>query len=120
MVYVQNSVEWGVKYCHSLMPNVAPVYKDVASSPDMPTHPFFKSKPKSVETYFTGYVPNISSTANELLRGANPLAGICHGRSMWAQVVQRVLIENVAPAEAAKWGAKQFEEIRRENIRLVL
>lgn len=120
IVYVQSSIDWGVRYCHSLMPNVAPVYKDVASAPQMPSHPFFKTKPKSVETYFTGYVPNASSTGNELMRGANPLAGIAHGRSMWAQVVQRVLIDNMAPAEAAKWGAKQFEEIRRENIRLVV
>ncbi len=120
VAHVQGSVDWGVRYCHSLMPNVAPVYKDVAAAPNMGSHPFFQSKKRSVETYFTGYLGHASTSGNELLRGVNPLAGIAHGRSMWAQVVQRVVLENVSPAEAAKWGAKQFEEIRRENIRLVV
>ncbi len=78
MVYVQNSSRVaGVKYCHSLMPNVAPVYKDVAASPDMPAHPFFKSKPQQRRNLSSlATCPTSATLANELKRGVNPLAGI--------------------------------------------
>ena len=49
----------------------------------------------------------------------NPLAGIAHGRSTWAQVIQRVLLNNETPKQAADWGQRQFEEIRRDNVRLL-
>lgn len=119
LVYQQTSKEWLVKYCHSLMPNVAPTYKDIAGSEELKNHPFYKSKPKTVDTYFTGSLPNSSSTANELLQGANPLAGYVHGRSVLAQTVQKVVIENQTPEQAAKWGARELEMIRRENARLL-
>lgn len=119
LLYQQTSKEWLVKYCHSLMPNVAPTYKDVANSAELRNHPFYKSKPKTVETYYTGSLPNSSSTANELLMGANPLSGYVHGRSILAQTVQKVVIDNQTPQQAAKWGARELEAIRRENIRLL-
>jgi multiple sugar transport system substrate-binding protein len=119
LVYQQTSKEWLIKYCHSLMPNVAPTYKDVADAPELKSHPFYKSKPKTVDTYFRTSLANSSSTANELLQGANPLAGYVHGRSILAQTVQKVVIDNMKPEEAAKWGARELEAIRRENARLL-
>jgi multiple sugar transport system substrate-binding protein len=119
LLYQQTSKEWLVKYCHSLMPNVAPTYKDVANSDELKNHPFYRSKPKTVETYFTGSLPNSSSTANELLQGVNPLSGYVHGRSILAQTVQKVVIDNQTPQQAAKWGARELEAIRRENSRLL-
>ena len=119
LVYQQTSKEWLIKYCHSLMPNVAPVYKDVADAPELKEHPFYKSKPRTVDTYFKTSLANSSSTANELLQGVNPLAGIVHGRSVLAQTVQKVVIDNMKPADAAKWGAKELSDIRRENMRLL-
>jgi len=119
LLYQQTSKEWLVKYCHSLMPNVAPTYKDIASSEELRNHPFYKSKPKAVDTYFKGSLPNSSSTANELLQGVNPLAGYVHGRSILAQTVQKVVIDNQTPQQAAKWGARELEAIRRENVRLL-
>ena len=38
LVYQQTSKEWLIKYCHSLMPNVAPTYKDVADAPELKEH----------------------------------------------------------------------------------
>jgi multiple sugar transport system substrate-binding protein len=52
--------------------------------------------------------------------GVNPLAGIVHGRGILAQTVQRVVLDDEAPAEAAKWGAGQLEQLRNEHLRLVL
>lgn len=119
LTYQQTSKEWLVKYCHSLMPNVAPVYKDVAESAELKNHPFYASKPKTVDTYFRASLENSSSTANEMLKGVNPFAGYVHGRSVLAQTVQKVVIDKMAPREAAKWGARELEIIRKENIRLI-
>jgi len=119
LLYQQTSKEWLVKYCHSLMPNVAPTYKDIANSEELRNHPFYKSKPKTVDTYFKSSLANSSSTANELLQGVNPLAGYVHGRSILAQTVQKVVIDNQTPQQAAKWGARELEAIRRENVRLL-
>lgn len=119
LLYQQTSKEWLIKYCHSLMPNVAPTYKDVADAPELKDHPFYKSKPKTVDTYFRTSLANSSSTANELLMGPNPLAGYVHGRSVLAQTVQKVVIDNMKPKDAAKWGARELEAIRRENVRLL-
>lgn len=118
LAYYQTSREWLVRYAHSLMPNVAPVYKDVATSEELKNHPFYKSKPKTVDTYFNASLAHTSSTANELLQGVNPFAGIVHGRSVLAQTVQKVVIDKTPPREAAKWGARELEAIRKENIRL--
>ena len=119
LVYQQTSKEWLVKYCHSLMPNVAPTYKDVADSAELKNHPFYKSKPKTVDTYFRTSLANSSSTANELLQGVNPFAGYVHGRSVLAQTVQKLVIDKMKPEDAAKWGARELETIRRENMRLL-
>lgn len=119
LVYQQTSKEWLIKYVHSLMPNVAPTYKDIADAPELRNHPIYQSKPKSVDTYFKTSLPNSSSTANELLQGVNPFAGYVHGRSILAQTVQKVVIDNMKPADAAKWGAGELAAIRRENIRLL-
>jgi len=118
LVHYQTSKEWLTKYCHSLVPNVAPVYKDVANSEEIKNHPLYKAKPRTVDTYFKTSLPNSSSSANELLQGVNPLAGIVHGRAVLAQTVQKVVIDNMAPADAAKWGARELTLIRREHIRL--
>jgi multiple sugar transport system substrate-binding protein len=119
LVYQQTSKEWLIKYCHSLVPNVAPVYKDVADSGELREHPLYKAKPRTVDTYFKTSLAHSSSSANELLQGVNPLAGIVHGRSVLAQTVQKVVIENAKPADAAKWGARELSSIRREHIRLL-
>ena len=119
LVYQQTSKDWLIKYCHSLMPNVAPTYKDIADAPELKEHPFYKSKPRTVDTYFRTSLANSSSTANEMLQGVNPLAGIVHGRSVLAQTVQKVVIDNMKPQDAAKWGAKELSDIRKENMRLL-
>ena len=119
LVHYQTSKEWLVRYAHSLMPNVAPTYKDIADSEELKNHPFYKSKPRTVQTYFKDSLANSSSTANELLQGVNPLAGIVHGRSVLAQTVQKVVIDKMDPKDAAKWGAKELDGIRRDNMRLL-
>ncbi|MBZ0124179.1 MAG: extracellular solute-binding protein [Roseovarius sp.] len=119
LVYQQTSKEWLVKYCHSLVPNVGPTYKDVADSAELKNHPIYKAKQKTVDTYYKTSLANSSSTANELLQGVNPFAGYVHGRSILAQTVQKVVIDNMSPADAAKWGARELEAIRKENIRLL-
>jgi multiple sugar transport system substrate-binding protein len=119
LVHYQTSKDWLIKYCHSLVPNVAPVYKDVADSEEIKDHPLYKAKPRTVETYFKTSLEHSSSSANELLQGVNPLSGVVHGRSVLAQTVQKVVIDNMAPADAAKWGAGELESIRREHFRLL-
>jgi multiple sugar transport system substrate-binding protein len=49
----------------------------------------------------------------------NPLGGIAHGRSVWAQVAQRMILNNESARAAVEWGHRQFEDIRRENRRLL-
>ncbi len=102
------------------MPNVAPTYKDIADAPEL------QGRTRSTSPSRARWTPtsrrrwrNSSSTANELLQGVNPLAGIVHGRSVLAQTVQKVVIDNMKPQDAAKWGAKELSDIRRENIRLL-
>ena len=69
--------------------------------------------------YYVNSVPHASSTGNELLKGVNPLAGIVHGRSILAQTVQKVVVDGWKSAEAAKWGAKELEGVRKDNLRLI-
>jgi len=120
LAYYQTSPQWLVRYCHSLVPNVSPTYQDVLDDPQLQTHPFFQTKKRTIDTYYTTSVPHSSSTANELLKGVNPLAGIVHGRSILAETVQKVVLENVKAADAAKWGHAQLEQVRKEHIHLVL
>ena len=119
LVYYQTSPEWLVRYCHSLMPNVSPVYKDVLSSPRLQEHPFFKTKRETIMNYYVTSLPNSSSTGNELLKGVNPLAGVVHGRSILAQTVQKVVVDNWKAPDAAKWGARELEQVRKDNLRLL-
>ena len=120
LAYYQTSKKWLVRYCHSLVPNVSPVYKDVLTDPEFPKHPFFETKRKTVMTYYVDSLRHSSSSANELLKGVNPLAGIVHGRSILAETVQKVALENWKPADAVKWGHKQLEAVRKEHIALVM
>jgi len=120
LAYYQTSPQWLVRYCQSLMPNVSPVYQDVLDNKELYTHPFFETKRRTIMTYYETSVPYSSSTANEMLKGVNPLAGIVHGRSILAETVQKVILENVKPADAAKWGHAQLEQVRKEHISLVL
>jgi hypothetical protein len=85
----------------------------------MRAHPFYTSKARSLDVIFKGFVPHACNSGFELRQGINPLAGIAHGRSTWAQVIQRVLLNNETPKQAADWGQRQFEEIRRDNVRLL-
>jgi ABC-type glycerol-3-phosphate transport system substrate-binding protein len=119
LAYVSNNVDWMVRYSHSLMPNVGPVFKDVATAPAMLAHPFYQSKRRSLDVLFTASVPHACNTGLELKRGVNPLAGFAHGRSVWAQAVQRMLLNNEQPKAAVEWAHRQFEGIRRDNLRLV-
>jgi ABC-type glycerol-3-phosphate transport system substrate-binding protein len=117
--YVSSNVDWLVRYSHSLMPNVGPVFKDVATAPAMLAHPFFQSKRRSLEVIFSGAVPQACNTGLEQKLGVNPLAGAAHGRSVWAQAVQRMLLNNESPKTAVEWGHRQFESIRRDNARML-
>jgi ABC-type glycerol-3-phosphate transport system substrate-binding protein len=119
LTYYLKSTPWLVKYCHSLMPNVAPVFKDQAQSAELRNHPFYQSKARTVDTYFNTSLEHASSTANELLQGVNPFAGIVHGRSILAQTVQKVVIDKMPPRDAAKWGARELDSVRKENMQLV-
>ena len=120
VAYYQNKREWLIRYVHSLVPNVSPVYKDVAEDPRLLEHPFFKTKKRTIMTYYVDSLKHASNTGNELLKGINPLAGIVHGRLILAQTVQKVVLDNWAPSKAAKWGAKQLESVRKEHYRLVI
>jgi len=120
LAYYQTSKKWLIRYCHSLVPNVSPVYKDVLTDPEFPKHPFFETKRKTVMTYYVDSLKHSSSSANELMKGVNPLAGIVHGRSILAETVQKVALENWKPADAVKWGQKQLEAVRKEHIALVM
>ena len=64
-------------------------------------------------------MPHACNTGLELKRGVNPLAGVAHGRSVWAQAVQRMLLNNEQPKAAIEWGHRQFEGIRRDNARML-
>lgn len=116
---VSKDTEALVKYSQSLMPNVGPVFKDVASAPSMKTHPFYATKARSIDVIFEKFLPYACNSGLELRKGINPLAGVAHGRSVWAQVMQRVLLNNETPKQAADWGQRQFEEIRKDNARLL-
>ena len=119
VAYVSNSVEWMVRYSHSLMPNVGPVFKDVATSPQMLAHPFYQSKRRSLDVIFSSSVPHACNTGLEMKLGVNPLSGFAHGRNVWAQAVQRMLLNNESPRAAVEWGHRQFEGIRRDNARML-
>ena len=69
--------------------------------------------------YYVHSLAHSSSTANEMLKGINPLAGVVHGRSILAQTVQKVAVDNWKAADAAKWGARELEQVRKENLRLL-
>ncbi|WP_337876347.1 extracellular solute-binding protein [Elioraea sp.] len=119
VAYVSNSVDWMVRYSQSLMPNVGPVFKDVASAPAMLAHPFYQTKKRTLDVIFERSVPHACNTGLELKKGVNPLAGIAHGSSVWAQAVQRMVLNNETPKAAVQWGHRQFESIRRDNRRLI-
>jgi hypothetical protein len=55
-----------------------------------------------------------------ILKGINPFAGIVHGRSILAETVQKVVIDNWKPEDAVKWGHKQLEAVRKEHIALIM
>ena len=116
---VMNSTEWMVRYANSLFPNVGPVFKDQASAPAIQNNPMYEAKRRSVDVIFTGFVPYACNSGHELKKGINPLAGIGHGRNVWSQVAQRILVNNENPRAAVEWGHRQFEDIRRENRRLI-
>lgn len=120
VAYYQTKREWLIRYIHSLVPNVSPVYKDVAEDPRLLDHPFFETKKDTIMNYYVHSLKHASNTGNELLGGVNPLAGIVHGRLILAQTVQKVVLDNWAPSKAAKWGAQQLESVRKEHFRLVI
>lgn len=116
---VMNNTEWMVRYSNSLFPNVGPVFKDQASAPAIQQNPMYQAKRRSVDVIFTGFVPYACNSGFELKKGINPLSGIGHGRNVWSQVAQRILVNNENPRAAVEWGHRQFEDIRRENRRLI-
>jgi hypothetical protein len=119
LAHVMNSTEWMVRYSASLFPNVGPVFKDQATSPGIQQHPMYQAKRRSVDVIFTSFVPHACNSGHELKKGINPLAGIGHGRNVWSQVAQRILVNNENTRAAVEWGHRQFEDIRRENARLL-
>jgi len=120
LVYIQTSKDWQIRYLHSLVPNVSPVFQDVAQDPRLTQHPFFQTKSRSIFEYYTEALKNASNSGNELLQGISPLAGIVHGRAIIAQGVQRMLIDKQPAKDAVKWTHQQLEQLRREHIRLVI
>jgi ABC-type glycerol-3-phosphate transport system substrate-binding protein len=120
LVHVQSSRDWQIKYAQSLVPNVSPVFQDVAQDPRLTQHPFFQTKRRTIFEYYVEALKHASNSGNELLQGISPLAGIAHGRAIVAQGVQRMLIDKQSPADAVKWTHQQLESVRREHIRLVV
>ncbi|GGG26940.1 hypothetical protein GCM10010964_13560 [Caldovatus sediminis] len=119
LAHVMNSTEWMARYSASLFPNVGPVFKDQAAAPALQQHPIYQAKKRSVDVIFTGFVPHACNSGFELRKGISPLAGIAHGRNVWSQVAQRMLLNNESARAAVEWGHRQFEDIRRENRRLL-
>ncbi|MGH7318920.1 MAG: ABC transporter substrate-binding protein [Candidatus Rokuibacteriota bacterium] len=119
LVHLMTSREWQIKYAQSLVPNVSPVFQDVAQDPRLTQHPFFATKRRTIFEYYVEALKNASNSGNELLQGISPLAGIVHGRSILAQGIQQVIIDRKPAAEAVKWVHQQLEAVRREHIRLV-
>jgi ABC-type glycerol-3-phosphate transport system substrate-binding protein len=119
IAHVMNNTEWMARYTNSLFPNVGPVFKDTVADAAVQRHPLYDAKRRSVDLIFSGYVPHACNSGHELKRGINPLAGLGHGRNVWSQVAQRILVNNEAPRAAVEWGHRQFEDIRRENRRLI-
>lgn len=120
LVYIMTSKDWPIRYVHSLVPNVSPVFQDVAQDPRLTHHPFFQTKRRTIFEYYTEALKHASNSGNELLQGISPLAGIVHGRGILAQGIQRVIIDKQPPKDAVKWVHQQLEGVRREHIRLVL
>ena len=120
LAYIQTSKDWQIRYLHSLVPNVSPVFQDVAQDPRLTQHPFFQTKRRTIFEYYTEALKNASNSGNELLQGISPLAGIVHGRAIIAQGVQRMLIDKQPAKDAVKWTHQQLEQVRREHIRLVI
>lgn len=120
LVYIMTSKEWPIRYVHSLVPNVSPVFQDVAQDPRLTQHPFFQTKRRTIFEYYTEALKHASNSGNELLQGISPLAGIVHGRGILAQGLQRVIIDKQPAKDAVKWVHQQLEGVRREHIRLVL
>ncbi len=79
------------RYCHSLMPNVSPVYKDVLNNPKLHDPSLLRDEEAHHHELLREFPAQLHSTGNELLQGVNPLAGIVHGRSILAQTVQKVV-----------------------------
>jgi ABC-type glycerol-3-phosphate transport system substrate-binding protein len=120
LVHLMTSREWQIKYAQSLVPNVSPVFQDVAQDVRLTQHPFFATKRRTIFEYYVEALKHASNSGNELLQGISPLAGIVHGRSILAQGIQQVIIDKKSPAEAVKWTHQQLEAVRREHIRLVI
>jgi multiple sugar transport system substrate-binding protein len=120
LTHLMTSREWQIKYAQSLVPNVSPVFQDVAQDPRLTQHPFFTTKRRTIFEYYVEALKHASNSGNELLQGISPLAGIVHGRSILAQGIQQVIIDKKPPAEAVKWTHQQLEAVRREHIRLVI
>ena len=104
----------------SPVPNVSPVFQDVAQDPRLTQHPFFQTKKRTIFEYYVEALKHASNSGNELLQGISPLAGIVHGRSIIAQGIQRMLIDKQSAKDAVKWTHQQLEQVRREHIRLVI
>jgi len=120
LVYVQTSRDWQIRYAQSLVPNVSPVFQDVAQDPRLTQHPFFQTKRRTIFEYYVEALKHASNSGNELLQGISPLAGIVHGRAIIAQGVQRMIIDKQPAKDAVKWTHQQLEQVRREHIRLVI
>ena len=120
LVHLLSSRDWQIRYAQSLVPNVSPVFQDVAQDPRLTQHPFFATKRRTIFEYYVEALKNASNSGNELLQGISPLAGIVHGRGILAQGIQQVIIEKKSAAEAVKWTHAQLEAVRREHIRLVV
>ena len=120
LAHISAGTEWPIRYAHSLVPNVSPVFQDVAQSPALTQHPFFQTKRRTIFEYYTEALKHASNSGNELLQGISPLAGIVHGRAIIAQGIQQVVIEKKPARDAVKWVHAQLEAVRREHIRLVI
>ena len=120
LVYQQTSKDWLIKYCHSLMPNVAPTYKDIADAPELKEHPFYKSKPRTVDTYFK---TSLAALVQHGQRAAAGRQSACRHRARplgaRADRAEGRDRQHEAAGRRQVGRARSSSDIRRENIRLL-
>ena len=94
------------RYCHSLdAQRVAGLQGRRRRDPELKEHPFYKTKPRTIDHLLLDSLPQLlEHRPTNCCRGVNPLAGIVHGRSVLAQTVQKVVIDNMEGGRRGQVG----------------